>query len=702
VQKFPIVTLFGTGGAGKTRCAIQIGADLLDGTGDGVWLAELSSISDQALVPSVLAQAMNVQVHPEKPMLDAILAYLKRRRLLLILDSCEHVIEEVRRVVAAIVHGCPNVRILATSRQALSISGEQIYRMPSLSVPPAGSAPPAHEALAFGALQLFADRAFSADNRFVLNEENTKHVAEICRRLDGIPLAIELAAARIKVLAPQQLAQKLSERFRVLTGGDRSALPRHQTMRALIDWSYDLLSEEERRLLRKLSIFAGGFTLEGAAAVCSSDGIDELATLDLVSSLVDKSLVQMDPIGTTRQYAREKLLEGGEYEGAASAHAAACVSLYEELDVAYEATPDRAWYARAEPELENLRAALGWAFGARGDVRVGQRLAGTLYTLWVNVGTAEGRRWVQTALATLDADTPAETIAALDLAEANFDASLTQHKAALVAGERALERYRKIGNTLAVAYAEQRVGNALLYLGRIEEGEAFLTSALATARTLGARKLTSNALRSMADARDVAGDIDAARPLYAESLAIARGIGAERRAAAVAVSLAEAEFRAGNFADALQLANEALAAYRTLNDINSAALVLWNTAAYLIALGRYDEGRNVARESLSAARDAQLEVGTTFAVQHLAAICASNLRPDSDRSDRMSRAARLLGFVDGRLAALEALREYTEQQEYDKTLSALIDALGPTECARFMGEGSAWSEDHAVSEALLV
>jgi predicted ATPase/class 3 adenylate cyclase len=712
LERHRLVTLTGTGGAGKTRCAIQVGAELVDGSGNGVWLAELAPISDSSLVGSVIARALSVQESPNRPIQDTLLAYLKRKRLLLILDNCEHVIEEARTVAAAILHACPEVRILATSREGLNISGEQVYRMPSLSVPSVGQTVSAQDLLTFGAPLLFVDRALSVDNRFALTDENVPHVVGICRRLDGIPLAIELAAARVKVLSARQLAQMLDERFRVLTGGYRSALPRHQTMRALIDWSYDLLSNEERGLFRKLSIFAGGFTLESATAVCGDETLDEIAILDQLSSLVDKSLVQAEPVGSgtryrllesTRQYAREKLNESGAYDGVARAHATAYLALAEELEETHETTNDRAWLARAEPELENFRAALGWALGARGDVFLGQRLAGTLRLVWSAFGAAEGRQWLQTARELADAQTPPATLAALDLAEALFASGLLQHRASLTAGERALARYRELGDPLRTAYAQREVGRALVFLGNIAEGEAISTQALAQARTLGARRLTSIVLEPLATARTFAGDLAGARKYYAEALAIARSIGAEREATVIAMNLAEAEFRGGDAATALRLASEALAVYRAFNDTRLIAASSCNTAAYLVALERYSEARSSAREGLAAARDAQFAVLVALTLQHLAAVAA--LRPTQDAvraRDDCTRAARLLGYADARLTALEALREYTEQQEYDKLLPALRDALGADECAKLMNEGSTWSEDQAVAEAMLI
>ncbi len=708
---YRLVTLVGTGGAGKTRCAIQVGAELLDGSDDGVWLAELAPISDASLVTSAIARALNVQASPNRLILDTLIGYLKRKRLLLILDNCEHVIEEARTVAASILHACPEVRILATSREALNIDGEQIYRMPSLTVPPKTQALLPQDVLGFGASLLFSDRALSVNNRFALTDENVLHVAEICRRLDGIPLAIELAAARVKVLSPKHIAQMLDERFRLLTGGDRNALPRQQTMRALIDWSYDLLTGDERALFRKLSIFAGGFTLEAAATVCGGSEMDEIVVLDLLSSLVDKSLVQAEQVksGTryrflesTRQYARERLAEHREHAAVAQAHATAFLALAEKLGGSWETTPDREWFAELEPELENFRAALSWSLGERGNVLLGQRLAGALHQAWWSLATAEGRKWVQVARDLTDDQTPSPVLAGLDLAEAELSASLVQYTASRTACERALARYRDIGDPMGIAYAQRCLALALIFLGKIEEGEALLGPALSQARALGARRLTGVALQTLADARHSVGDVEKARRLHAEALANLRAVGAERTAANVCVNFAEAEFHGGNAIEALRWANEALVTHRAFNATRGVAFAQINVTAYLTALERYDEARLSARSAIGAARDAQLQVGIAWALQHLAATVV--LRPaDPTRArEERRRGARLLGYADARLTELESLREFTEQQEYEKMLAALRAAFDEDEIAKLMREGSLWSEDQAVAEAMFI
>jgi predicted ATPase/class 3 adenylate cyclase/tetratricopeptide (TPR) repeat protein len=712
LEQHRFVTLVGTGGAGKTRCAIQVGADFLDGSGDGVWLAELAPISDSSLVASVIARALNVQGEANRPVLDALLTFLKRRQLLLIVDNCEHVIDEARNIVGAILRACPDVRILATSREGLNVAGERVYRMPSLPLPPATGSARADTAQDYGAIALFVDRAQASDGRFTFSDENATHVAEICRRLDGIPLAIELAAARVKVLSPQQLARKLDERFRVLTGGDRSALPRQQTMRALVDWSYDLLSEDERTLFRKLGIFAGGFTLESASSVCSDGTIDEIAVLDLLSSLVDKSLVHAEPSGngtryrlleSMRQYARERLTERGEYTTVAQAHAAAFLAFAEDLGARYDTMPTRAWSLQAVPEIENCRAALEWSLMQHEDVALGRQLAAAMRWVWTVWAPAEGRRWVHTATTTVDGSTDPVVIARLELIEASLDLTLTQRKAAYELALRALAHFTELNDARGIAEAQCVTASAsLLFPGEVVEGMALLSEALSTAQRLGLRRLQGSALMGLANKHSNAGEVDDARRRYAEALAISRATGNELLSASATGNLAEAEFHGGDTDTALTLAREALEGSREWNNSRGQAVALCNIAAYLIAAGRYDEARPHGRECVIMSRDAHAEVWLVFGLQHLAALAAF-APPDAVMvSEPAAHAARLLGYVDVRMAALEALREYTEQHEYDTMLPALRAALGEGELAKLMSAGNSWTEEQAIAEAMRI
>ncbi len=704
-----LVTLTGAGGAGKTRCAIRIGADLLNGWKDGIWLAELAPLADSAQVANAIAQVLHVQEQPNSALLDTIVAYLKHKRLLLLLDNCEHLIEQARRAASAILRDCPGVRILATSREPLNISGEAAYRMPSLAVPPNAEMLVKEGTSAYGSAQLFLDRALLSSSRFTLSDENASSVVELCRRLDGIPLAIELAAARVKILSPQQLVQKLDERFRVLTGGDRRALPRHQTMRALIDWSYDLLSPEERAFFRKLSIFAGGFTLESAAAANAS--ADEIDVLDLLSSLVDKSLVQAEltESGTrygfmesTRQYARERLRECGEEQDAARGHAFAFGKAASQIDNMWETLPDSEWLARVGPEMENYRAALHWAFGAQGDVTLGQRLSAALRKAWISFGVTEGRRWLKTARERSGTETPAEVVAALDLSEASLASGFHQFETTLTCGERGLETYRELGDPQGLALAKEIVGDALVTVGKIEEGTVLLQEALAERRALGARKSVAGLLVLVAQARWFAGDTPEARKLFAEALTAARAAGGKRLSAIIASNFAECEFDAGDGVAAVRLVREAATILREINDAQLLPFALTNEAGYLLALQRYDEARSSAIEALAFARDLQYAVPRLLALQRLAAVAA--LRPDDNAQalENMRCGARLFGYVNAGFARLEESPDETERMQNDSAVPVLRDALGTEEVANLMHEGSFWTEDRALAEAMQI
>jgi non-specific serine/threonine protein kinase len=350
-----LLTLTGTGGCGKTRLALQVAAELLDAYPQGVWLVELAPLADPALVPDVVAGALGVRAGPSQPIQATLLSYLRSRQLLVILDNCEHLLDACAHWVDSVLRSCPAVRILATSREALGIAGEMSWRVPSLSLPSADRGPSSTEAES-EAIRLFVERARAVQPNFTLTERNAPLVAQLCQRLDGIPLALELAATRVRALPLEQIAARLDQRFRLLTGGSRTALPRQQTLAAAVGWSYDLLAEPERQLFNRLSVFAGGFTLEAAEAVCGDDN-----ALDLLSSLVGKSLVVADGgVGgveryrlfeTLRQYGREKLVAAGEAAEVHQWHAAYYLRRAEELAPQIHDRRQLVALARLDPEI---------------------------------------------------------------------------------------------------------------------------------------------------------------------------------------------------------------------------------------------------------------------------------------------------------------------------------------------------------------
>src|SRR5437763_3894310 len=326
-----LLTLTGAGGCGKTRLALQAAADLIDDHPDGVWWVELARLEDPALLPAAVIAAIGIAEVPGRSPLDAMVGHLRDRSALLVLDNCEHLLDACAELADPLLRACPSLTIVATSRAPLGVPGEALWRVPSMSLPAEARRQPIGALDQSDAVRLFIDRALQVRPNFAITAANAPAVAQICHDLDGIPLAIELAAARVRMLAPEQIASGLGDRFHLLTGGSRTVMPRHQTLEASIDWSHELLSEGERTLLRRLSVFAGGWTLDAAEEVCEGSGIDRYAVLDLLTGLVDKSLVTTDEQGaevryglleTVRQYAAARLATGGEVEAVRSRHLA--------------------------------------------------------------------------------------------------------------------------------------------------------------------------------------------------------------------------------------------------------------------------------------------------------------------------------------------------------------------------------------------
>jgi predicted ATPase/transcriptional regulator with XRE-family HTH domain len=701
-----LVTLTGTGGVGKTQTALQVATALC--VGGDVWFVGLSPLSDPSLVSAAIASTLHVQEVPNRSPLETLLEYLKSRTLLLLLDNCEHVVTQAATVAHTLLAACPRIRILATSREPLRAGGEQTYRLPSLSTPSREAAARlrATDAAAYGAIELFRDRARAIDHRFTLTDENTPSVAELCRRLDGIPLAIELAAARVNSLSITALAEKLEDRFRVLAGGERRALPRQQTMRATIDWSYDLLSAPEQGLFDRLSIFANGCTLDSATTVCGDEGSTDLDVLDMLSSLVDKSMVATDFEGgeprfrlleSFRQYAREKLAASGEQQAVAQRHARACLELAERLE--YSAEPADIFQALAKRELDDWRAALQWALAERRDVALGQRLVGALRLTWSGAAVLEGRHWIRSAVDLVDQRTPAKVLAQLSHAEAMIAARLHEYAVTLASSECATHHYRVVDDSRGIASAQTLVGFALASLGRVEEAQAPLQEALAVAHRLDDSRLAAFALRCLASASCGAGDIAAARKYLAEALPIYEAMDAKLGLVSVATDLGECEFRAGNAELALRHATEALMIAREFYHTGVLSHILANISGYLISLDRYGEAKECAREVLLA-RERPLTVIAAWALQRVGAIAVLRTPVVEPLPQSYARGARILGFVGAQIEAMGSARDYLGQQEYDRVLARLRDVMGADLVAKLMSEGAAMTEERAFTEAL--
>ncbi len=702
----PLVSIVGTGGAGKTRVAVAVGTALLDSFADGVWFVDLSPISDPVLVAQALAAALRVQESPKGALLETLIAYLERKRVLIIFDNCEHVMSGARMVVGSLLRECPDAALLATSREALSVAGERAYRIPPLAVPPRGIPTP-EEALRYAAIELFVDRMRAVDSQAALTRENVEAIVEICRRLNGLPLALELAAGRTAVLSPSQICERLNNLFDILTANAPAVIPRHQTMRAIIDWSYELLSKQARLLFTRLAIFSGGFSLESASRVCCDERISAADLLKLLTSLVAQSLVAADCeresaryhlLEATRQYALEKLEQNGERAVMAQQHLVAFLHLAEGLDRDWYDAPERSWVEDAEAEVDNFRSALAWSLAERRDVASGRMLAAALTRVWYSIAPVEGRRWVRLAIDCGDDETPPEVLARLYVADAELCGSLGEYQASLSAAQQALQLDDGM-HELRQARAKQAAGSALGGVGRAGDGETLLEEALAISRRLDNRRMQALVLGDLGTARSRCGDVEGAKRFYAEALTYYEALNLERPAASIAGNLAEVEFAAGDAATALHLAEEARAAHEATQNRRAVANDLCNMAAYFVALDCFDDARACARRALQAVRDVKQTVLTAYVLQHLVAIGVLEVQPEHSSLDAAPKCAMLLGFVDTWLTKLEARREYTERQEYERVFAALRTVMGGR-LESTMAHGAEWTEAEAVGIAL--
>ena len=527
-----LVTLVGAGGVGKTRLALAIGTEALPGHPDGVWLVELASVTDPNTVSGIIADTIGSNAASREAALDSLTAQLEGRTILLILDNCEHLVAEVARVTETLVHRCPHLSILATSREPLGVPGENVVRVPSLGAPEPDAELSVEQALEYAAVRLFIERASAVVEGFALNAANARAVGAVCRRLDGIPMAIELAAPRLKVLSVDQLLHGLDDRFRLLTGGSRSALPRHQTLHALIDWSHDLLGDTEKTLLRRLSVFSGGASYSSVKAVAADRDTSDHALLDALSSLIDKSLVVAEVGGsearyrlmeTTRDYALEKLEQAGEL-ALRKEHARHFVARFAQATAEWETMAPEPWLSCYAPDVDNLRGALAWTFGG-GDVTLGLELVGFSHLVWAELGLPfEHRRWVEEALGRTDRKTPAATLARLLSWQAgdvkDLDDPTDYHEAI-----RAAALYRSLGDRFHQGQLLLRAGMAQLWSEKSADGEQLLNEAYALLRPSGPTKTAARCLSALASARLFASDVAAAQELHDQAIRIHRQLG---------------------------------------------------------------------------------------------------------------------------------------------------------------------------------
>ncbi len=704
----PLVTITGTGGIGKTSVAIRAAMRDLPRWKDGVWFVSLADSRDPAFVLNAIASVLGILDSSSVSTSEAVASHVKGKRLLLVLDNCEHLIAEVRVLVPTLLQASGEVAVLATSRESLQLKGERVYRVPSLAFPSEANQS-AREALRYEAVMLFAERARAAESQFRLTDANARAVAAICRRLEGVPLAIELAASRMAGLAPIELAKRLDERPDVLKSTDVSVAPRQRTLSAMIGWSYELLTERERRVLQCASLFPADFALEAALVVCKHENTGENEVLEDLSSLVRKSLVVseiveddvryrlLESIGA---YARDRL-PPEERAAARLRYSEFFRQRAEDLERECYVVAERDWVRRAKSEMADFRAALRRSFEPGGNAIVGQRLVAALWPAWSAFAVAEGIEWNRVAVELASAQTPPEIRLRLFLAIAQLDGTLGRYESSLEAAQWALQLCESVPDEIARVRALQNAGTALAALGRGDRGVHYLKTAIEGAESLGNRRMTSFIYDALGRAHFRAGELVMARNAFARALTESDAIGAERLAANVATNLAELEYAVGDTHGALTIARQALARHQALGNERVAAVCLCNVATYLIALGQNDEGVVAATDAVKAAKAVEDPTLTVLALQHVAAAVALRGHATDDiAAAELSVAARLLAFVDFRLAGLSVPRDRTEEQEYTRTVAAIREALSADVFDACTAEGARWTLARAVAEAL--
>lgn len=626
-----LVTLVGAGGCGKTRLAIEVGAQLIAEYPEGVWLVELGALSDPALIVQKAASVLGLGEESDGPLLDRLTDYLRAKQVLLVLDNCEHLISACARFAETLLQACPNLWILATSRETLGIAGESAFGVPSLSVPDPGQVSPggvdlASNLIPYEGVRLFVERAVAVQPNFNLTNANAPAVAQICYRLDGIPLAIELAAARVKALSAEQIAARLDDRFRLLTGGSRTALPRHQTLQALIDWSYELLPEAERMLLRRLSVFAGGWTLEAAETICAGEGIQASEVLDLLTHLVDKSLVLVEErhkearyrmLDTIQQYARQKALESGDAARVRARHLDFFVRLAEDAGSQLRSAEQLTWLNRLETEHDNLRTAGGWMQGS-GETELGLRLAGALFWFWLLRGHAnEGRRWLEQVLS-LAGDSGRNRAHARALWAAGF---LAIGQGDLAAGRSRLDEslalFAELGDQEGIANSLLGLGRAAYFQGDYAVARSLFEESLSLSRAAEYPWGSAQALYRLGMVNLIQGDYIQARPHFEESVRKFRDLGDRWGLSYSLSALGEEALRRGDYAIAHSVLEESLRIFQELGSKSGIAMSLSELGWLALSQGDYLAARSRLEESLALRQEMGYRVGMAIALNLL-------------------------------------------------------------------------------------
>jgi predicted ATPase/DNA-binding winged helix-turn-helix (wHTH) protein len=696
-----LLTLMGAGGCGKTRLAIEMAQSTLEQFPDGAWHVELASLADPELVEQTVGTVFRIKEVPGKSRTTALTDHLAPKNLLLVLDNAEHVLATCAGLIGTVLSQCPTVTILVTSREALRIPGEMTYRVPSLSVPHQGQDTTHDQIIGCESVRLFVERAHLVRPHFAITLQNMRAVASICRGLDGIPLAVELAAARVRSMTAEEIEQRLDQRFSLLTSGSRIALPRHRTLQAMIDWSHDLLSRPEQALLCRVSIFSGGWTLQAAEYVCADQEIDRSNVLPVLSSLVDKSFVIADEfegatryrlLETVRQYAWHRLRERGGEAHWQRRHLAHFVEVAKGFEPLLLTFGQHSALAKVETEHDNLRVALAWSCSAEGDASAGLNLAASVWRFWWNRGyLAEGRAYLAGVLARAPIEVSVSRVSAFHgagvLAWVQSDFPAARNFA-----EECVAMSRQIGD-------RQRTAAALRLLGTIasEQGDQLpardlFRECLAINRESGDRRAIAASLNMLAKLSKNLRDIPEAQTLHEQALALRRELGDRWGIAASLANLAGLARIRGDFPAARTLAEESLALFREVGEQQGIAMAMGTLGEIRRDQGDPRSARALLKDSLAILVDRGDRRGIAQALESLAYAFTP---------DRPAMAARLWGAAESLRQEIGGPRDPRHQDEAVQQIAAARAASDDDAAFDLAWQEGRWmSQDEAVRHAL--
>jgi non-specific serine/threonine protein kinase len=693
-----LLTLTGSGGSGKTRLALQVATDLLEEFEHGVWWVELAALSDPLLVPQVVASALGIPERVDCTLTEALSDALRTKHLLLVLDNCEHLLGACRQLIETLLHTCPTLRVLVTSREALTITGETVWLVLPLRVPDTYHLPPIEGLMTYEAVQLFIERARSVQPSFTLTPENAPAVVQVCRRLDGIPLATELAAARIRVLSVEQIVARLDDAYRLLTGGSRSALARQQTLRAAMDWSYHLLSAQEQAFFRRLSVFAGSFSLEAAEAICAGEPGEECDVLDVLSSLIDKSLVLMEQrsgearyrlLETIRQYGQDKLRQAGEVAAMRRRHCDWYIRFAERAGPETVGLQQAEWLHRLELEHDNIRTALVWSL-EQGEAEPGARIGTAIWHFWLYRGyLTEGRNMLERILKHFSEQT---SVRAKVLHAAGLLAFYQgDHARANILLEESLDLSRALPDRQGIAYALNALGTLTHSRGDYEQATTLYEESLPLLRELGDKRVMVLALSGWGLTLLALGEYERAIALCEESLALARELGSPQGVAGSLTTLAIAVLEWGDYERARVLCEESLAIRQKLGDKGGSAHTLTILGRVALSQGSYAQAKAHYDVSLSLRQALGDKEGIASALEGLAGVAQGQGQPPS--------AARLYGAAQALRNAIGAPLAPTDRASYERMVASVRVQLDAAPFEAAWTQGQAFTLEQAIAAA---